>query len=104
VLFSRRVWQHAQVLPTGAILAAPGNWTVSSALHTMGLSQEKQFHRYHRVLSQAMWSTREVSNVLLVVEVFVPEGPLILGIDETLERRCAKRSVREKGSRCRSLC
>lgn len=91
-LFSKRVWQHAQVLLTGAILA-PGKRTVSSALHAMGLSREKQFHRYHRVLSQAMWSSREVSRVLLglLVEVFVSEGPLILGIDETLERRWGKK-------------
>jgi hypothetical protein len=51
-LFSERVWQHAQVLLVGAILA-PGRRTVSSALRAMGLDQEKRFHRYHRVLSCA---------------------------------------------------
>jgi len=35
-LFSRRIWQHAQVLLMGAILA-PGRRTVSSALRAMGL-------------------------------------------------------------------
>jgi hypothetical protein len=51
------------------------------------------FHRYHRVLSRASWSSRKVSCVLLglVVEAFVPEGPLVLGIDETLERRYGKK-------------
>jgi hypothetical protein len=34
-LFSKRVWQNAQVLLTGAILA-PGSRTVSSALRAMG--------------------------------------------------------------------
>jgi DDE superfamily endonuclease len=63
-LFSRRVWQHAQVLLAGAILA-PGRRTVSSALCAMGLEQEKRFHRYHRVLNRASWSSREVSRVLL---------------------------------------
>src|SRR5215211_175949 len=58
-LFSRRVWPHVQVLLIGAILA-PGKRTVSSALHAMGLSQEERFHRYHRVLSRASWSSREV--------------------------------------------
>ncbi|MDQ5827743.1 MAG: transposase [Chloroflexota bacterium] len=61
-LFSRRVWPHVQVLLIGAILA-PGKRTVSSALHAMGLSQEERFHRYHRVLSRASWSSREVSRV-----------------------------------------
>jgi hypothetical protein len=91
-LFSKRVWQHAQVLLAGAILA-PGRRTVSSALRAMGLDQHKRFHRYHRVLSHASWSSREASRILLglLLEAFVGEGPLILGIDETLERRWGKK-------------
>ena len=92
-LFSKRVWQHVQVLVAGAILA-PGSRTVSSALRAMGLDQEKRFHRYHRVLSRARWSSLKASRVLLglLVEMFVPEGdPLVVGIDETLERRYGKK-------------
>jgi hypothetical protein len=92
-LFSKSVFQHVQVLVTGAILA-PGHRTVSSALRAMGLDQHKRFHRYHRVLSRASWSSREVSRILvgLLVETFVPEGdPLVVGIDETLERRYGKK-------------
>jgi hypothetical protein len=92
-LFSQRVWQHAQVLLAGAILA-PGARTVSSALRAMGLDQQKRFHRYHRVLSRARWSSREVARVLLglLVEAFVAEGsPLVVGIDETLERRYGRK-------------
>jgi hypothetical protein len=92
-LFSKRVWQHAQVLLAGTILA-PGRRTVASALRAMGLDREKRFHRYHRVLSRASWSSREASRVLLelLVEAFVPEGgPLVVGIDETLERRWGKK-------------
>src|ERR687885_853987 len=83
-LFSKRVWQNVQVLLMGAILA-PGARTVGSALRAMGLDREKRFHRYHRVLSRASWSSLEVGRVLLglVVEAFVPEGdPLVVGIDE----------------------
>ena len=97
-LFSKRVFRHAQVLLIGAILA-PGRRTVSSALRAMGLNQEKRFHRYHRVLSRASWSSREVSRVLLglLVKVFVAEGePLVVGIDETLERRWGKK-ITSKG-------
>ncbi len=50
-LFSKRIWQHAQLLLVGAILA-PGRRTVSSALRAMGLDQQKRFHRYHRLLSR----------------------------------------------------
>ena len=92
-LFSERVWRHAQLLLVGAILA-PGARTVSSALRAVGLGREERFHRYHRVLSRASWSSREVARVLLglLVEAFVPEGgPLVVGIDETLERRWGKK-------------
>jgi DDE superfamily endonuclease len=92
-LFSKRVFQHAQALVAGAMLA-PGRRTVSSALRAMGLDQEKQFHRYHRVLSRASWSSLKASCVLLglLVKAFVPEGdPLVVGIDETLERRWGKK-------------
>jgi hypothetical protein len=60
--FSKRVWRHAQMLLVGAILA-PGRRTVSSALRAMGLDQEWRFHRYHRVLNRASWSSPEVSRV-----------------------------------------
>jgi ribosomal protein L11 methylase PrmA len=63
-LFSERVWQHVQLLLAGTILA-PGKRTVASALRAMGLDREKRFHRYHRVLSRAGWSSRKVSRVLL---------------------------------------
>ena len=91
-LFSKRVWQHAQLLLMGTILA-PGQRTVSSALRAMGLDHEKRFHRYHRVLSRARWSSLEASRILLglLLDAFVGEGRLIVGIDETLERRYGKR-------------
>ena len=91
-LFSKRVWQHAQLLLVGAILA-PGRRTVGSALRAMGLDGFERFHRYHRVLSRARWSSLEASRILLglLLEAFVGEGPLIVGIDETLERRYGKK-------------
>ena len=92
-LFSKRVFRHVQVLVAGAILA-PGKRTVASALRAVGLDQEKRFHRYHRVLSRAGWSSRKASRVLLglLLEAFVPEGsPVVVGIDETLERRYGRK-------------
>lgn len=87
-LFCKRVFGHVQLLLTGAILA-PGKRTITSLLRIMGMSQEKAFHKYHRVLSQAQWSTRHASRILLkqVLDVFVGEGPLVVAIDEHLERR-----------------
>ena len=84
-LFSNCVWQHVQLLLTGLILA-PGKRTVASALRAVGLDKEKQFCRYHRVLSRASWSSREASRLLLgcgslkcsIYHNFVCEVPRIL--------------------------
>ncbi len=91
-LFSERVWAHAQVLLAGAILA-PGKRTVAAALRVMGLGRLRRFHRYHRVLSRATWSSREASRVLLglLIRTFCLDGSLVFGIDETLERRWGKK-------------
>jgi hypothetical protein len=90
LLFSERVWRHAQVLLAGTILA-PGKRTVSAALRVVGLGRTtEQYQRYHRVLNRAVWSSREASRVLLglLVKTFLAEGePLLIGLDETLERR-----------------
>jgi hypothetical protein len=97
----------------GAILA-PGRRTVSSALRTMGLDQEeeeeeeeeKRFHRYHRVLNRASCSSQEASRVLLglLVKAFLAEGdPLVVGIDETLERRWGKK-IAAKGVSTATRC
>ncbi len=88
-VFSERVWEWAKVLLIGAILA-PGERTVAAILRVMGYSDEKLFQNYHRVLNRATWSSRELSRRLLVllVELFVPRNaPMVMGIDETIERR-----------------
>jgi hypothetical protein len=87
-LFSKPVWEHAKVLLVGAILA-PGKRTVTACLRVMGLSQERCFTNYHRVLNRAQWSALEAGRILLrlLVATFAPRGELILGLDDTIERR-----------------
>ena len=88
-VFSERTWDWAQVLVIGAILT-PGQRTVASVLRVLGLSEERQFQTYHRVLNRACWSSREVSRRLLLalVAAFVlVDGPVLVGLDETIERR-----------------
>ena len=91
-LFSKRAWSHVQVLLAGAILAT-GKRTASAALRVMGLGQTEHFQRYHCVLNRAVWSGREASGVLLglLVKTFMANGPLVIGVDETLERRWGKK-------------
>lgn len=96
--FSARVWDWAQILLVGAILA-PGKRTVTSALHVMGLKDEEQFQNYHRVLNRAKWSGLQVSKILLglLVTAFIGlDAPVVIGADETLERRRGKR-IKAKG-------
>ena len=53
----------------------------------MGLGQTEHFERYHRVLNRAaLVGAGAASRVLLslLVRTFVPSGPLVLGVDETL--------------------
>jgi len=87
-LFSNRVWTYAQILIVGAILA-PSKRTVTSALRVMGLSGEQHFQSYHRVLNRAIWSSLEASRILLTLlgAAFAPEGVLVMGLDDTIERR-----------------
>src|SRR3954470_6497323 len=88
-VFSERVWDWVQVLVIGAILA-PGQRTVASVLRVMGLSGERQYQNYHRVLNRASWSGHEVGRRLLglLLAAFVPaDGPVVIGLDDTIERR-----------------
>ena len=91
-LFFQRSWRHAEVLLIGAILA-PGKRTVTSLLRVAGLARERRFVNYHRVLSRAAWSSRAASRLLLghLIRAFAPSGPVVLGIDDTIERRRGKR-------------
>jgi DDE superfamily endonuclease len=91
-LFRYRSWQHAEVLLIGAILA-PSKRTVTSLLRIMGLSRERRFVNYHRVLNRARWSERGAARLLLrlLLAAFVPSGPVVLGLDDMIERRRGKR-------------
>src|SRR5262250_1711066 len=90
-VFSRPVWQHVKVLLTGAVLA-PGKRTVTAILQIMGRSAASDFQTYHRVLHRAVWSPLTASRLLLrlLVAVFIPHGVVVLGLDDTIERRRGK--------------
>jgi len=90
-LFDSRVWSYAELLLVGAALA-PGKRTVSSVLRIVGLGSEKHFQNYHRVLNRTRWSGRAASQILLglLLRAFSPCGPILVGLDDTIERRWGK--------------
>jgi hypothetical protein len=79
------------MLVLGALLV-PGQRTVCSILRIIGLGQERHFVTWHRVLSRAVWDNRLAARLLLklLVEAFVPTGPVLLGLDDSIERRRGK--------------
>ena len=96
-VFSKAVWPHVKVLLTGAVLA-PGKRTVTAILQIMGLSAHADFQTSRRVLNRAVWSPLQASRLLLrlLVAVVIPGETLVLGLDDTIERRRGKQ-INAKG-------
>ena len=89
IAFTAPAWSKALVLLFGTILT-PGRRTVAAALRAMGLADDKHFTNYHRLLNRDQWSPWVLSELLLasIIALCLPPGmPLILLVDDTLERR-----------------
>ena len=86
--FSRRTRFTTAALATGALLAV-GPRTVTNCLRALGLAEHPSFTAFHRVLNRNTWSGLALARTLLlmIVAAFVPSGPIIIGLDHTLERR-----------------
>src|SRR5215218_8799979 len=90
VFVQQRVWCHAELLLIGAVLA-PGRRTVTSLLRIAELGRERRFTNYHRAVAQPR--DLEPSGSLphparpALLDAFAPTGPVVLGIDDTIERR-----------------
>src|SRR6516164_9448723 len=88
-LFTAPSWSNVLVLLAGVILA-PGRRTVTSALRILGREHDGDFCTFHRILNRATWSSRAAAGrlLLLLVKGFVPAGaPVVIGLDDTIERR-----------------
>src|SRR3954467_4821844 len=98
VFVQQQTWRRAELLLVGAILA-PGKRTVTSLLRIVGLGRERRFTNYHRVLNRPAWDARAAARLLLglLIAVFAPSGPVLLGIDDTIERRRGKRRLCPRG-------
>lgn len=95
--FTRPTWNNLQTLLIGAILCR-GPRRISSILRVMDLGGERNFSKYHRVLSRAQWSGLALSKILLglLVQRLPASWPILVAVDETLERRQGKK-IKAKG-------
>src|SRR5436853_2804127 len=87
--FTRPTWSNVLVLLAGVILA-PGRRTVTTALRILGRDRDPDFCTFHRILNRATWSSRAGARQLLIllIKVLVPSNaPVVIGIDDTIERR-----------------
>jgi hypothetical protein len=84
----QRSWEKAQSMLVGAILCR-GKRTVSRVLTVMGLAQSNSDGKYDRVLSRVGWSGLAGARILLgmILALLSPRQAIVIGIDETLERR-----------------
>lgn len=91
-IFSRRTRPTVAALTVGALLAV-GPRTVTNCLRALGLAEHPSFTAFHRVLNRNAWSGFALARTLLraVVAAFVPSGPIVIGVDHTLERRRGRR-------------
>lgn len=96
-IFTKPTWKHAQVLIVGAIICI-GKRTVTSAMQILGLSNEKNFSKYHRVLNKANWNSWRLVKILLgLLLSLVPKSfPILIAMDDTIERRKGK-LIKAKG-------
>jgi hypothetical protein len=88
-LFTRPTWANVLLLLAGVILA-PGRRTVAAAIRILGRDRDRNFCTFHRILNRAAWSSRATAGrlLLLLVNTFVPHGaPIVIGLDDTIERR-----------------
>jgi DDE superfamily endonuclease len=56
----------------------------------LGRDHDPDFCSFHRVLNRAAWTSRAIAGrlLLLLVKTFVPSGtPVVIGMDDTIERR-----------------
>jgi hypothetical protein len=97
-MFTQPSWLNAVALATGALLCL-NRRTVCGALRAVDGAADKGFSRFHRFLSQAVWSGLTGSRILLglLLTAFVADGqPMVVVVDDTIERRRGEQ-IRAKG-------
>lgn len=96
-MFSKPTWRNIQTLFLGSILYR-GSRQITKILRVMGLKDIKNYSRYHNVLRRSKWSDITGAKILLgLLVALLPDNfPIIVAVDETLERRRGKK-IKAKG-------
>jgi hypothetical protein len=82
------------VLVMGALLS-PGKRIATAYLRITGRAEVTNFAAYHQFLNLSRWNPRLLSVRLrsIIVERFVPDDPVVIGMNDTIERRWGQRIV-----------
>ena len=97
-VFYHPTYQRFLVLTIAAVLTS-GRRTVANLLRTAGALAPGHPSSYHRVLSRRRWSSPELARILVrfILDHWVPEGPVSLAGDDTVDEH---RGARVFGKGC----
>jgi hypothetical protein len=96
-LMTKATWLKAEEMLVGALLCT-GARRVTALLRVLGKEAEPRFEKYHRVLNRDRWSCALMAKILLglLIALLPADFPIVVLIDETLERRKGKK-IKAKG-------
>lgn len=95
IFLKTKTWNKAILMITGALLCRGGR-TVCGVLRILGMEGEKRFDKYHRLLSRDKWDICKASKILLKLLCGDNDTPIVIAIDEHIERRSG-RKIKAKG-------
>jgi hypothetical protein len=90
--FTAPSWEHVLVIVMGAILA-PGKRTITACLRMTGRADASNFASYHHLLNRTRWRSAAMTRrlLMLIIDRLVPDGPVVIGVDDTIERRWGRK-------------
>ena len=95
--FTALSWEHVLVIVMGAVLA-PGKRTITACLRMTGRADAGNFTTYHQLLNRVRWRSATMARrmLCLIIDRLVPDGPVVIGVDDTIERRWG-RKIKARG-------
>lgn len=95
IFLKTKTFNKAILLMVGALLCRGGR-TICGVLRVLGMSGEKRFDKYHRLLNRDKWNILKGSKILLSQILEKDNAPIVVAIDEHIERRSG-RKIKAKG-------